>query len=412
MTSTSTSSPKPLTSRDLDLELPVSFDYKCRYVTLENGIGALLIHDPTADKAGMGVAVGAGSWHNPDDIEGLAHFLEHMLFMGTEKYPEETGFIDFIESNGGNRNGHTDTTNTVYHFQIKYDKIEEAMDRLAQFFIAPLFTESGTDREIHAIDNEFNRAKELPAWKRHVIFWPLFTEENPEAKFSIGNLETLGKIPTKELRQRLFSFYREHYLPSALRVVAISKHSLDELETFFCTSFNAVPKAPEGVEPRGLKVEREAAAKKDQKWFKSGLEVHSFLDPTKKMCIFQWEIGRGKEYYRMNPGSYISHLIGHEGEGSIAYYLKKKGLIHSLGSGCFNNPRYSEILCLIEFTDEGWAKKEDVIVAVFEYVDMVKKAGPQKWIFDEISGSSKAEFLCSSKRGAGESAMIYSKSKH
>ena len=403
----------PITSsRDLDLELPVSFDYKCRYVTLENGICGLLIHDPAAEKAGMGVAVNAGSYHDPEDVEGLAHFLEHMLFMGTAKYPSEEGFMDFINTNGGDRNAYTSSTATVYHFSVKADKLPEAMDRLAQFFIAPLFTESATDREIHAIDNEFNRAKEAPAWKQHIIFSALATPENPARKFSIGNLGTLGQVPAKALRERLIAFFRAYYLPSAMKVVVLSEQPLDALEKLFAASFGEVPKAPEGVEPMGLRTERDALAKRGETaWFNTGTEVRTVVDPKKNICILRWVMERGLDHYRLNPGRYITHLVGHEGEGSLAYGLKKRGLVHSVLTWCENEPRYSLFNCMIEFTDEGWAKKEDVVLAAFEYVNMMKKAGPQEWVFNELCGTEKAAFICSTKRDPGSSASGYASSK-
>lgn len=398
-------------SRDLDLELPVSFDYKCRYVTLDNGICALLIHDPAADKAGVGVSVGTGSYHNPDDVEGLAHFLEHMLFLGTEKYPGEESYMDFIKSNGGYRNAYTADTETVYYFSVKTDKLCEAVDRLAQFFIAPLFTVSATDREIHAIDNEFNRAKEAPIWKKHVILSALATPANPFHKFTIGNLATLGKVPAEDLRERLIAFFRAHYLPAAMKVVAISSHSLDDLERTFAASFAEVPQAPEGVEPLGLKTEREALARKDTVWFNTAKEVRTVVNPKKRMCILTWPLERGLDNYRLNPGRYITHLVGHEAEGSVVYELKKRGLVHSLTTYSLNDPRYSMFNCEIELTDEGWTKKEEVVLAVFEYIDMMRKAGPQEWVFNEISGSSKAMFMCLPKRDSDTSAMIYASSK-
>lgn len=88
---------------------------------------------------------------DPENLPGLAHFCEHMLFLGTEKYPDENAYSTYLSQNGGHSNAATYPTMTKYYFEVNQDKFEGALDRFAQFFIAPLFTESATDREINAV---------------------------------------------------------------------------------------------------------------------------------------------------------------------------------------------------------------------------------------------------------------------
>ena len=74
----------------------------------------LLIEDPEADKSAASLDVGVGSSLDPKPLYGTAHFLEHMLFMGTDKYPLENEYTYFIENNGGEDNAYTTLTNTNY----------------------------------------------------------------------------------------------------------------------------------------------------------------------------------------------------------------------------------------------------------------------------------------------------------
>ena len=83
--------------------------------------------------------VNIGSDNEPTKIPGLAHFLEHMLFMGSEKYRIESEFNDFISKNGGNFNAYTDIENTNFHFSIQNSALETALDIFAHFFIDPIF---------------------------------------------------------------------------------------------------------------------------------------------------------------------------------------------------------------------------------------------------------------------------------
>ena len=78
-----------------------------RYLTLENQMQVLLVSDPGADKAAVSLDVNVGSRQDPSDYQGLAHFLEHMLFLGTDKYPEADDYQNFISSHSGNHNAYT-----------------------------------------------------------------------------------------------------------------------------------------------------------------------------------------------------------------------------------------------------------------------------------------------------------------
>ena len=95
------------------------------FSTLPNGLRALLISDPNADRAAAALDVNVGSAENPADLPGLAHFLEHMLFLGTKTYPEEADYLNFITESAGNRNAYTSTENTNYYSAVlkKYHKI-------------------------------------------------------------------------------------------------------------------------------------------------------------------------------------------------------------------------------------------------------------------------------------------------
>ena len=88
-----------------------------KLVTLENQLQVLLISDPEADKSAASIDVGVGCALDPKPLYGTAHFLEHMLFMGSKKYPSENEYSEFIKNSGGYSNAYTSLTNTNYHFE-------------------------------------------------------------------------------------------------------------------------------------------------------------------------------------------------------------------------------------------------------------------------------------------------------
>ena len=99
--------------------------------------------------------VNVGSFTDKEyNISGLAHFCEHLLFMGTEKYPKENEYSNYLSKHSGSSNAYTAAEHTNYYFQVGADYLEGALDRFSQFFIAPLFSKSCQDREINAVDSE------------------------------------------------------------------------------------------------------------------------------------------------------------------------------------------------------------------------------------------------------------------
>ena len=89
-------------------------DRQIEKIKLDNGLEALLVSDPDTPNSAAALAVRVGSWHEPKP--GLAHFLEHMLFLGTEKYPNESEFDKAIAQYKGQFNAFTSTDMTGYYF--------------------------------------------------------------------------------------------------------------------------------------------------------------------------------------------------------------------------------------------------------------------------------------------------------
>lgn len=142
-----------------------------RSITLSNGLRILLASDPTAEHGAAAMTVTVGAAFDPD-LPGLAHFCEHMLFLGSAKYPDESAYKKFLSAHGGRSNASTSMENTTFKFEVLAAHLLEALDIFAQFFIAPLFTASATERELNAVDaedskNRTNDGRRLRALPQH-----------------------------------------------------------------------------------------------------------------------------------------------------------------------------------------------------------------------------------------------------
>lgn len=227
-----------------EIQTSATDDRQYRHITLKNELDILLVSDASTEKSSACCSVNVGSLCDPPDAQGLAHFLEHMLFMGTEKYPVENAYSSFLNSHGGFSNAYTSQEETVYYFDVQNDALEEALDLFASFFTCPLFTESGTMREINAVDSENTKNLQSDTWRKFQLFKSLAREDHPLNSFSTGNLETLGKAPEangKNIRDMMIEFYKKHYSANLMRVVVYGKEPLDVLEQWATARFAAVP---------------------------------------------------------------------------------------------------------------------------------------------------------------------------
>lgn len=130
---------------------------------------------------------------DPDHLPGLAHFCEHMLFLGTEKYPQENGYTVYLSESGGSSNAATFPLMTKYYFNVVPDKLEGALDRFAQFFISPLFTPSATEREINAVNSEHEKNLSSDVWRIKQVHRHVAKADHPYSKFGSGMFK-MGKI--------------------------------------------------------------------------------------------------------------------------------------------------------------------------------------------------------------------------
>ena len=166
-----------------------------RHLLLRNELSVLLISDGNADKAAAAMDVAVGHASDPPELPGLAHFLEHMLFLGTEKYPDEGSYQQFLQEHGGSSNAFTAFEDTNFYFDVQHPHLQAALDRFAQFFLCPSFTESAAGRELKAVHSENEKNLQSDGWRLNQLYKSMASEAHPYHKFGTGNLHTLRDRP-------------------------------------------------------------------------------------------------------------------------------------------------------------------------------------------------------------------------
>lgn len=151
--------------------------------------------------------------------------------MGSEKYPNENGFEEFIQKSGGFCNADTGYEETTFYFRIREQFLDEALDRFSNLFKAPLLLKDSMIREREAVDSEYSAKKNGEASRRHQILALLSQAEHPFRKFICGNLKTLKEnVDDDVLFSKVHDFHRRHYSAHRMYVCVQSKQSLDGLQ--------------------------------------------------------------------------------------------------------------------------------------------------------------------------------------
>ena len=355
-----------------------------RVITLPNQLKALLISDPSTDMAAAAMDVATGSGDDPVDRPGLAHFTEHMLFLGTRKYPAPDAYQQFISAHGGDHNAMTMFEHTNYFFDINADALAPALDRFAQQFTAPLFNPSYVEREKHAVSSEYSAKKQSDSRRFYSAFRQALNPAHPYSHFSVGNLTTLADRPNDKVRDDLLRFYQAHYSANLMTLVVYGKQSLDQLEALIRERFSHIPN-------RHLK-----RSQYTMPLFKPGsqpqlLRVQS-LKETRQLQL-SFPIPSTRDQYGIKPTSYIANLLGHEGRGSLLYVLKKAGWVDGLSAGAGLDTGHQALMEInMSLTPEGLKHWKDIVALTFDAIDKIREDGIRKLYYQENARLSQIAF--------------------
>ena len=418
------------------------------HYTLPNGLGVMVVQlpygkpasgsaapsEPLPPKnAGVAVAVKVGHMVDPDAFPGLAHFLEHMLFMGNTKYPGENDWEEYISNHGGYSNASTDCEHTIYQYEILPDKLRSSLDMFAQFFISPIFAPDATKREVRAVDSEFKEAFQNDSLRLADVFAETVDQGHPASKFGWGNLETLEITPQAQgldTRDALLAFHEKYYSSHAMKACVVvdstqSKEYVQDLIVYLYELFSQVPclsKNPTDVK-KYLEKKQETLnsqpAAANLRPLSSNLDLDavpvshqisvsdrpSLLDhshfgpPIENYCsnqlfcvapirdedqlMLSWSFGPILHLYKSKPADVLEFIIGHEAKGSLSWILKEEGLATGLLAGCGNdeasrNTAYSLFSITITLTKKGLKQYTRTIALCHQFLRLLAQKSDEE----------------------------------
>ncbi|MBY6017313.1 insulinase family protein [Halomonas denitrificans] len=346
-----------------------------RLVVLENGLRVTLVHDPEASKGAAAMAVRAGHFDDPADREGMAHFLEHMLFLGTRDYPKAGEYQQFISEHGGNHNAWTGPEFTSYYFDVEPAALESALHRFSQFFTAPLFDAALVEKERQSVDSEYRMKLQDDMRRFYQVHKETVNPAHPFSKFSVGNQQTLADRPDRPVRDELLAFHRQHYSANLMTLVVVSPLSLDQAEAMVQAHFCAIANLNLTKSLPDVPLYRD----EDR-----NIEIRMLPNKRQRQMTLTFPLPALDPWYRHKPLTYLSYLLGYEGPGSLLSVLKYEGLVSQLSAGGgINGYNFKDYNVSYQLTEKGLAAPDRILAMTFQYLQMIREGGVEDWRYQE-----------------------------
>lgn len=367
-------------------------------LSLDNGLKLLIISDPDVLLSSVCVLNPKGSLSDPPEYQGMSHFLEHMLFLGSRKYPQEKHYREFISNNGGKCNAWTFWNYTYYHFDVDHSKFEEALDILSEQLADPLLNEDAAKREIWAVNSEHFANSASNNARYHSLFREAAPVGSPFKKYLLGNLRTLDVVNSKfsdadlEKLNKLLDFdsetnqrsdaldphkfslmmmrLREHYLSmfsaDQMCAVILGKESVEDLLSIAKKTLTKIP------------VRKNLALSID--WLRLPKPLEKTGTVIRFKPITPWEFVSVVFYMRdtpellTRPCRFLCHLVANQGKCSLVNFLREVGLVHDFfayhetGRGYFQSIEFRVTLT----TPKGHEQYEKVLKMIAAYLFWLK----------------------------------------
>lgn len=371
---------------------PEESTFKCKFEKLKNGLEIFLISSEKLNGTCVNLLLKVGSAHEGPEIDGLAHFLEHSLFLGTKNFPGQNEFGKFLRTHGGSTNASTDTLMTHYSFSISNQFLEPALERFCEFFNSPLFSEEYLQNEINIIENEFlSKTNNYYTLLEHV-FKQIADENHIYSKFFYGNSKTLKTIPCENgisLRERTIHFFEEYYGSENMVLFILSNFSIQELSEiaykYFSTIRSCTKSSPK---PESLSLYPEFPFLGVSKRL---IKVHLNTNTNELMLIFplpKKEYGLSRMFSR-----YLSFFLCPKSEGLLNDIIQKKFCYNISLDDTYSQLGFSYITIILFLTEQGVSNMSEVILSLFSAFQVIKKTLLIDEYIQQILNSDHINFL-------------------
>lgn len=128
----------------------------------------LLVSNVNSQISGAALDIKVGSFYDPVHLQGLCHLCEHVLFTGSEQYPNDS-YSSFLAQRGGSSNAFTSSEHTNFHFDIPSKHFSEALHRFVSFFTCPIFRDACVKNELESVQSEHEKNRYNDVWRTNQV---------------------------------------------------------------------------------------------------------------------------------------------------------------------------------------------------------------------------------------------------
>jgi len=352
------------------IKKPSSDNKTYDYIRLDNDLDVIIV---TTDKPGMSAAcltVDVGYYDDP--IPGLAHFLEHMLFMGSTTYPKENYFQIFINKNSGSTNAFTSSQHTCYYFDVLDEHFHDALHIFSRFFVDPLLSENAIVREMNAVNSEHEKNILLDNWRVRSVLREVSDSASPFHKFGTGALTTLN-IPN--IHKILTNFYTTKY---SSNIMKLTIQTSTQIKKQLIAMFSQI-KNKHIVTNRFIPYP-----------FTNITTVHVIpIQDDQKLRIF-YCIPSSVKHYKIKPLHYIFYILNNDDTNGLKQNLIKLGFCTDYNIFITDNDdKYEYVSCDFTLTPKGFKNIPTIIANFNTYLQQIT---PNKHMYDDLMLTTKISY--------------------
>ncbi len=346
--------------------------------TLDNDLEVLLVSDPDAANASAALSVGVGMLQDPMDYQGMAHFLEHMLLLATEDYPEPDGFMSFTNQHGGLHNAYTWLDVTNYMFEIPAAHYVEALDRFSSVFRNPLLDPEYIEKEKHAVHAEWSMHRAMDSDGMFQLDRSMLGD-HPANRFLDGNLAALADKPGSSLHAATLDFYRRYYSANIMKLVLASPLPLEDMRILARSYFGGIEN--KAIARPGVSATLNLDAI-------GGQLVHYQPQEDLRQLSVDFLIRNNRDQFRSKPNQYLAHILGSKMPGTPAALFEERGwasdLTVSAHPDIYGN--YGVFSVGVEVTRAGMAHRHTMVKLILGYIEQLRAEG----VPDHYAGEFRA----------------------
>ncbi|NHW98719.1 pyrroloquinoline quinone biosynthesis protein PqqF [Pseudomonas koreensis] len=270
--------------------------------TLPNGLRVTLRQAPGLKRSAAALRVAAGSHDVPLEWPGLAHFLEHLLFLGTERFPTDQALMAYVQSHGGQVNASTRERTTDFFFELPTAAFSAGLERLSDMLAQPRMNPDDQLREREVLDAEFVAWSQDPAAQQERALYEGLPATHPLRGFHAGNRNSL-KVELPTFQQALKDFHQQFYRTGQMTLSLVGPQSIEELRVL-AQRFAAALPVGDNVEqaaplPLSVKSYQQVSERNSNLLFAFEALPDSSAEALAFLC--HW-LNRAK------PGSLLAHL--------------------------------------------------------------------------------------------------------